>query len=313
MDGVVTDEGALPLTSVPARGSVTIPAPWQIPAQPGRVDVRLIYTAARDNGFVKAGDTLGFDQLTLRQMVPALPALQPGRVNCRETEEKILVEGDDFAYTFDRFTGCFKSMVWQGREQLSRPMGFNVWRAPTDNDRKIRRVWEEAGYDRAQTRVEHCRAESGQPARISCDVTLASVIRQPFLRCRVLWEIDAAGDLRLTVDGRRDMVFPFLPRFGVRLFLTPGFEQLAYTGYGPAGSVIWTSTAPPGTVDSPAPSPMSMWTISSPRSTAVMRDAPLCSCKMMIRCSGPGEKSPSVSGRPITPRKCLPRLPMTLS
>lgn len=129
-------------------------------------------------------------------------------------------------------------MVRQGQEQLSRPMGFNVWRAPTDNDRKIRRVWEEAGYDRVQTRVENCHVEDGETVRISCDVTLASVIRQPFLRCRVMWEIDAGGALRLTVDGRRDMVFPFLPRFGVRLFLNPGFEQLDYTGYGPLESYL---------------------------------------------------------------------------
>ena len=238
LDGVVVREGTLPLTSIPPRSRVTLPAPWQLPRESGRVDVRLIYTAACDNDFVKAGDELGFDQLTLRQGAPTLPALRPGNVTCRETQEEILVEGSGFSYAFDRFTGCFDSMVRQGQEQLSRPMGFNVWRAPTDNDRKIRRVWEEAGYDRVQTRVENCHVESGETVRISCDVTLASVIRQPFLRCRVMWEIDAGGTLRLTVDGRRDMVFPFLPRFGVRLFLNPGFERLDYTGYGPLESYL---------------------------------------------------------------------------
>lgn len=238
LDGVVVREGTLPLPSIPPRSRVTLPAPWQLPRGSGRVDVRLIYTAACDNDFVKAGDELGFDQLILRQSAPTLPALRPGNVTCRETQEEILVKGNGFSYAFDRFTGCFDSMARQGQEQLSRPMGFNVWRAPTDNDRKIRRVWEEAGYDRVQTRVENCRVESGETVCISCEVTLASVIRQPFLRCRVMWEIDAGGALRLTVDGRRDMVFPFLPRFGVRLFLNPGFEQLDYTGYGPLESYL---------------------------------------------------------------------------
>uniref|UniRef100_UPI0025E3827B glycoside hydrolase family 2 TIM barrel-domain containing protein n=1 Tax=uncultured Gemmiger sp. TaxID=1623490 RepID=UPI0025E3827B len=238
LDGIVVREGTLPLPSIPPRSRVTLPTPWQLPRESGRVDVRLIYTAAGDNDFVKAGDELGFDQLTLRQAAPTLTTLRPGTVTCRETQEEILVEGSGFSYAFDRFTGCFDSMVRQGQEQLSRPMGFNVWRAPTDNDRKIRRVWEEAGYDRVQTRVENCRVESGETVRISCDVTLASVIRQPFLHCRVMWEIDAEGTLRLTVDGRRDMVFPFLPRFGVRLFLNSGFEQLDYIGYGPLESYL---------------------------------------------------------------------------
>ena len=36
----------------------------------------------------------------------------------------------------------------------------------------------------------------------------------------------------------RDEAFPFLPRFGLRMKLPAGFEQLDYTGYGPQESYL---------------------------------------------------------------------------
>ena len=39
-------------------------------------------------------------------------------------------------------------MVFEGKELLDRPMGLNIWRAPTDNDRKVKLFWREASYDK---------------------------------------------------------------------------------------------------------------------------------------------------------------------
>ena len=63
-------------------------------------------------------------------------------------------------------------------------------------------------------------------------------IRQPFLRCTAVWRIGADGTIALKLEDKRDEVFPFLPRFGVRMMLPAGFEQLDYTGYGPQESYL---------------------------------------------------------------------------
>ena len=36
---------------------------------------------------------------------------------------------------------------------MAAPMEVNIWRAPTDNDRKIRLEWKAAGYDRSKARA----------------------------------------------------------------------------------------------------------------------------------------------------------------
>lgn len=238
LDGRVIADGTHPIPSLPPRGTARIPLPCPMPVQPGRADLRLVWTARQDGPFVKAGDQVGFDQLLLRSAVAAAPALCPGRVQVVRDERSIRVRGENFDYRFNPFTGCFDSLVWGGAERLSRPMTFNVWRSPTDNDRKIRRVWQQAGYDRTQVRVSRCAVEEGEVAAIRCELVFSASVCQPFLRCSALWEIDARGMLRLTVSAERDTLFPYLPRFGVRMFLPAGFEQLEYTGRGPLESYL---------------------------------------------------------------------------
>ena len=238
LDGVVVEQGRGELPAIPARQTACMPLPCALPQQPGRVDLRLVYLARTDADFVKAGDELGFDQLTLRQAEKQELCLQPAALAVEESDEEIRVSGENFAYVLDRFTGCFKSLVWNEAERLAGPMGFNVWRAPTDNDRKIRRVWEQAGYDRTQVRVASCQVLAEEGTAIRCELVFAASIRQPFLRCTALWRIGADGTIALELEGKRDEVFPFLPRFGLRMMLPAGFEQLDYTGYGPQESYL---------------------------------------------------------------------------
>ena len=45
--------------------------------------------------------------------------------------------------------------------------------------------------------------------------------------------IGEKGTLRIRMEAQRDPVFPYLPRFGVRLVLPEEYEQVTYIGYGP--------------------------------------------------------------------------------
>lgn len=85
-----------------------------------------------------------------------------------------------------------------GRALVEAPLAWSTWRAPTDNDRNIKQKWEEAGYDRPWTKVYGCTAESdGQTVKISCEFSIASVYRQPFIRATAVWEVNADGEVKL--------------------------------------------------------------------------------------------------------------------
>ena len=114
------------------------------------------------------------------------------------------------------------------------PMRWSTWRAPTDNDRYIRKEWQDAGYDRPWTKVYSCSADAeGQIARICCEFSLAGVYRQPFLSAKALWEVNAEGAVKLTLDAEKDSIFPWMPRFGLTLTLPREYRSVSYLGYGP--------------------------------------------------------------------------------
>ena len=135
-----------------------------------------------------------------------------------------------------------------GKACITAPVEWNVWRAPTDNDRNIVTEWQNAGYDRSTVKVYRAEAKLRQNVvTITCDFSIAAPVVQPFLRLHAVWSINAAGQVKLVLDGKRDPVFPFLPRFGLK-FCLPAVQEdgnaqtgdtpVSYFGYGPHESYI---------------------------------------------------------------------------
>ena len=58
-----------------------------------------------------------------------------------ETQDAIIASGDGFRYTFCKHRGTFVSLVINGVEQLESPMELTMFRAPIDNERKIKHLW----------------------------------------------------------------------------------------------------------------------------------------------------------------------------
>ncbi len=65
-----------------------------------------------------------------------------------ENDRYVWIKADKFCYTFNKLTGFFESLNREGEELLDAPLELNIWRAPTDNDRKLKQQWTDAGYDR---------------------------------------------------------------------------------------------------------------------------------------------------------------------
>ena len=186
-----------------------------------------------DRPLTPAGHVLGFEQLGRQkyetpERIEGLLALET-----RETVRFIEIHGENFRYVFNKLTGCFDRINYNQMNLLDVPMHFNVWRAPTDNDRNIRREWSEYGYDRAETRVYDVRMEEGEGVTITADFAMNAVYRPNFLTGTVIWFIHRNGciDASVKVCHRED--FPALPRFGIRMQLPENMDKLTYFGYGP--------------------------------------------------------------------------------
>jgi beta-galactosidase len=236
-DGDVLVSGRINMPSIAPREQALLEIPAAIPEN-GVCLLTLTYHLLAATALVSAGHTVGFDQLTLRRGHVASKRHHPlnaSSLGVCESAKEYEISGDSFRYCFGKVTGTFTGMSVQNRELFRAPMQYNIWRAPTDNDRNIRPMWEAAGYDRTQARVEQVRLEQSEHrVVIHCTVALGAPVVQRILTVHARYEILADGQVNVLLEAlRNDLSMPFLPRFGVRLFLPKDMDNASYFGYGP--------------------------------------------------------------------------------
>ncbi len=248
-DGVSVESGVIDseeLLNIPAHGERTVPASFTVPTE-GKCCLKVSYLLKDGDAVLNAGHLLGFEEVELanaqrqNRKVKALFATGGGTADFRVEEEdaEVTVSTPAFTYVYDKLTGLFKEMVYGNHNLLEQPMEFNVWRAPTDNDRNIKEEWRKAQYDRTVTRAYETEVTAGKDkVVIGTTLSISAVYIQRILNIRALWTIlpDGAVDVDLKVE--KNPIFPFLPRFGLRLFLPKSMTKVTYCGIGPEESYI---------------------------------------------------------------------------
>jgi beta-galactosidase len=259
-DGKVAASGDLPELDIVARGekTFTLPLPaglpartsWQHPKQEYWLNVR--FMLRDDTLWAKKGHELGWEQWelpfrpssgTIGDSIP-VPAL-----SMRESGHLIRLSSDRVALVFDRLQGTIGSYSYNGVKMLDRGPIPDFWRAMTDNDlgawksavnaaRKDPKldvsVWRHAGPSWSVKDVQARRIDDGT----------AQVIVQADLPLT-----GAKYAMTFTIDGRGEVIVEgayapgagpvaMMPRAGMELVVSPGFENLRWLGRGPAETYI---------------------------------------------------------------------------
>ncbi|OZG69697.1 glycoside hydrolase family 2 TIM barrel-domain containing protein [Bifidobacterium eulemuris] len=81
-------------------------------------------------------------------------------------------------------------------------------------------------------------ARSSRPVVIRARMALVAPIVQRIADIDASWTIHPSGAVELAMDVVRNTAFPFLPRFGVRLFAPKRMDQVGYCGLGPNESYV---------------------------------------------------------------------------
>jgi len=208
----------------------------QIPAVEGNfVAVRFMQSRKAD------GEACGIDQVILKDVPAALPEMAGGQgVIVSETEEEVRLCGEDFRCVISKRTGLPMSYVRNDAELLARAMEYDIYRAPTDNDRNVKLEWKKAGMDRAVTRTYRVGTRISEDACVvESEFSLTPVYLHWIVRGTTQVRVDRLGRMRITCDVKTNpSLKTFLPRFGVRAFVAESFEQVRYFGYGPTESYM---------------------------------------------------------------------------
>ncbi len=273
LDGSRIAEGPLAIPPIAPHACAEIPLAFTVPDK-GRCFLTVTYVLKKESFGLPAGHELGFDEIRIPTAEPrALKAagLLAGTDRVRpdaadpltaaqtapmvtESGRFLVIEGDGFTYQLDTLSGLFTSLKVHDRELLDRPIDFNLWRAPTDNDVPGIDLWKLERLDHTSTRAYEVTWKTAQPSdaagqkadggvaeenvEILIRQSVASMSNQPVLRMNNKVTVFADGRILLDVQADKDPEYADLPRIGLRLFLCGGMKKIRYFGMGPMETYI---------------------------------------------------------------------------
>lgn len=236
-DGGVFAEGNVDFSLSP-RGTAEIHVPEAAKRFDKDAYIRFIFTAKDDTAYCEKGYEVCFDQLKLfscEQIAGNMPNAKD--VTIEDTVFYVNVAAGDTEYRFNKRISAFDSIKKNGTEILDKPMEYNFFRAPADND--------VMKYDWYNAHLNDCKAKNyGVSAELTPEGSVISLrqafvwnIYQPIAYMDVRYLISSDG-LNIKCNAEFSNKVPFLPRFGIRLFMPKSFDRVSYFGYGPYESYI---------------------------------------------------------------------------
>lgn len=190
--------------------------------------LRLVYTMKNTN------IELGFDTIALKEFDAKLSPTSTDALEVVETNQSFKVQLDNREIHLSKVTGSIEQLIDHKRSLLEKPSDWTIWRAPIDNDRNIRKKWEQANYHLHQTRVHDWIFEQeNQSVVITFNGVINAVSRHTIVQFSAKWTITDEGIISLNLDGTKPKEQPFLPRFGLCLPLSKDMNEVSYLGNGP--------------------------------------------------------------------------------
>ncbi len=197
--------------------------------------VRFYACLKNDEGLLKANTELADAQAELPFYQPLQAAKQAGKVDMKQTAERLSLSANGSEVEFDKANGALCSWKQAGKEWIKSPLLPNFWRPVTDNDmgngmNRTLRAWREAGKNaRLEEMTHHALNEGGY--EVVSTYRLDSVAGSTF---KITYRMQSRGclDVECLFIPANDTL-PLMPRMGVSVGLAREASQMSWLGRGP--------------------------------------------------------------------------------
>lgn len=266
VDGEIVQQGELLLPEIPPQESrMTAFSPWpHLPLWEGEKEnsgaeyfLTVRFKLAEDTLWAEQGHEVAWEQFKLSSpatsSVPHLRLERMPDLNLFQNNREAIVTGLDFDLVFDREAGCIAAFTYQGQPLLVKGPQLNVWRAATDNDGlklwpdqsdKLLYKWLKVGLDRLTWQTDQVVVEQLHPQVIR--FTSRLVGRAPGCLEEITHQqtttVYGSSDVVIenTVEANLNLIS--LPRLGLTMQLSSGFENFTWYGRGPHENYIDRNT-----------------------------------------------------------------------
>ena len=249
-DGQILREGHFTAISVKPQTVRVFTIDLSGLALTGECYLNLSLRTGETKPWAKIGYEVGFDQIRLESLIETtslLDAITPdASIYATEDDRNVTIHTNETVYTVSKQRGLITSIVDNGREMLTTPVTPTVWRAPTDNDRNVRNIWHNFGFDRAHVKCYACSLGevTDKTVKVHASLSLGGDTYPTFLRMTVVYTFLSEGGVILDFDNTVWKDAHYLPRFGVQFNMPEGNERIGYFGRGPEESYVdkrWAS------------------------------------------------------------------------
>ena len=211
----------------------------ELPAH-GTVTLDLSFRQNKPTEWADVGYEVGFAQFIYEraEKIKAAPALYPVEL-CENREEYTVTVGET-VYKISKFSGMITDICDNGEHLITKPVVPQIWRAPTDNDRNVQWDWRNSGIHNAKVKcysTEVVKADENEAVILS-KISLAAAPNEVVLRADVTYTVKYGMGIKIACDVKWNIQKKHYPRFGMRLTMPEGAEQMRYFGYGPNESYV---------------------------------------------------------------------------
>ncbi len=204
-----------------------------------------LYTR-KDSPWAEAGYETAMIQLEVTDVPVAKDSItSDGESNSLRIEELnnelIISCENNIQYVFHKEKGKLTNIKENNKEFLEGDTELTVWRAPTDNDRKVKYSWglfedNISGWN--YNRLFHkCYDFSWKETKdgvvVEINGGLSGVARAPFAKYKTLYTINGLGVVNVNTQVKVNKKAVWLPRFGFEFTLADSMENIEYFGKGP--------------------------------------------------------------------------------
>jgi beta-galactosidase len=241
-DGVTVQQGEICSLATAPYASEVVELGYSLPDKcSSRYFLTVSFVQKKDTLWAEKGYEVAFAQFELPvEKLEVVETKVTAPITVEQKDNLVIIEGFDFYHVFDLFEGNFVKITRNYVDMICGQPKFNIWRAPTDNDRNVKHKWMQEGYERAVMHVYDAKvtASSETSVEITVAFSLGGYIKLPVLHGKAVWTVDGSGEITLKVNANVRDELVFLPRFGLQLVMPAGTEEVEYFGYGPHESYV---------------------------------------------------------------------------
>lgn len=183
-----------------------------------------------------AGYEVASEQIQLQQALkPHYQIPSSGNLVVEEGTDAITISGNGFKAVFSREKGTLVSYTKDGKQLINSPLKLNLFRLPTENDKRQAGNWDNLGIRDLSVKAGTWKISQEEGNHLA-DLTITNIYQAKgsnSYTVSMAFKVISDGTIIVSTLFDPAIQKTILPRIGYRLEMPKTFEQLTWFGRGP--------------------------------------------------------------------------------